>query len=152
MTELATYLLNFSAKNTPFNDSTWNVLLSKVSFALISSQISDIRNNILNGVQGYAMNPSKFQMLHMWLEQSGINGANHCDDAANQILAKVIDNAECQRIILDNRTYYKPIISNTVETSSALHDKLRTMLQEQSDSHFSRFVREIVAYDESTYE
>ena len=144
LTGLAAYLLDFAAKNGAFNDATWNSLLAKVDYATISSQVSDLRNHILNGMQGYVMNPSKFKILHSWLEQSGINAANHCDDAANQILAKVVDDVECQQIILGNRDYYRPIVANTIGTSSALHDKLKSLLQSQSDSDFADlFVRRL---------
>lgn len=144
---LAAYLLDFAARNSTFNDATWNCLLAKVDYASISSQVSDIRNHILNGVQGYVMNPSKFKMLHGWLEQSGINAANHCDDAANQILAKVVDDTECQQIVLDKRDYYQPIIANTMGTASSLHDKLKVILQNQPDSTFASYVRESVSYE-----
>lgn len=147
LTGLAASLLDYAAKNGSFNDATWNSLLSKVDYASISSQVIDIRNHILNGVQGYGMNPSKFKMLHSWLEQSGINAANHCDDSANQILAKVVDDAECQQIILANRDYYRPIVANTVGTASVLHDKLKAVLQNLPDSDFAGFIRETVSYE-----
>lgn len=148
LTGLAAYLLDYAAKNGAINDATWNSLLAKVDYASISSQVSDIRNHILNGMQGYAMNPSKFKMLHSWLEKSGINAANHCDDAANQILAKVVEDSECQQIILGNRDYYRPIVANTVETSSALHDKLKTLLKNEPDSEFVAYLRETVKYSD----
>lgn len=92
------------------------------------------------------MNPTKFVFLHGWLEQSDINNDSHCRDAANQIFAKVIENAECQNIILQNREYYKPILAKTQTSASALHDGLKRVLKSQSGSEFADYVRECVYY------
>ena len=146
MTDIAVYMLDYAAKNGPINDNTWNTLLGKVGYAAISSKVNDIRNNILNGVSGYVMTVAKFQYLHEWLEQADINSDSHCRDAANQILAKVIEDAECQNIILENRDYYKPVLSNTQTSASALHDGLKSVLKNQSDSEFAAYVRECVDY------
>lgn len=147
MSEIAVSLLDYAAKTAPISDSTWQALLAKVPYAVISSQFDDIRNHILNGESGYVMNPTKFVFLHGWLEQSDINNDNHCRDAANQILAKVIENTECQNIILENREYYKPIISKTQTSASLLHDGLKRVLKNQSESEFAAYIRECVDYD-----
>ena len=143
---IAVSLLDYAAKTAPTGDSTWQTLLAKVPYAVVSSQFNDIRNHILNGESGYVMNPTKFVFLHGWLEQSDINNDSHCRDAANQILAKVIEDAECQNIILENRDYYKPVLSNTQTSASALHDGLKSVLKNQSDSEFAAYVRECVDY------
>jgi hypothetical protein len=106
------------------------------------------RNNILNGQSGYVMNPSKFLQLHEWLEQSEINTADHCTDAANQILAKVVDDTNCQTVILAKRDYYRPIIANTKRTASILHDKLKAIIQNQGDSEFAKYIQQTISYDE----
>lgn len=147
MTEIAVYLLDYAAKNGPITDATWNSLLSKTSYFAISSQVVDIRNNILNGVAGYAMTVAKFQFLHEWLEQSDINLDSHCIDAANQILAKVVDDDACKNIILAKKDYYRPIIATTYETASALHDKLKKILEQHGDTEFAGFIRECVDYE-----
>lgn len=146
LTELAVYLLDHVAQQGAFNDKVWSKLLDKVEYASISSKINDIRNNILNGVQGYTMTPDKFKRLHTWLESSGINADNHCADSANQILSKVIDNQDCQAIILERGEYYAPIVSNTIETASSLHTKLKKIVAEQPESDFAKFVMGVVAY------
>lgn len=147
LTELAAYLLDHVAKQGAFNDKVWSKLLDKVEYASISSKINDIRNNILNGVQGYTMTPDKFKRLHTWLESSGINADNHCADSANQILAKVVDNQDCQAIILERGEYYAPIISKTIETASLLHTKLKKIVAEQPESDFAKYVVGIVSYN-----
>ena len=147
MTEIASYLLDYAAKNGPITDTTWTTLLSKVSYSAISSRVIDIRNNILNGVSGYVMTVAKFQFLHEWLEQSEINTDSHCRDAANQILAKVVDDDVCKHIILGKKDYYRPIIATTYETASALHDKLKKVIEKQGDSDFAGFIRECVDYE-----
>lgn len=148
MADIAASLLDFVAKNSSFGDAVWKHLLKKVDYAYISASFVQTRNNILNGQPGYEMNPSKFQQLHEWLEQSEINTKDHCADAANQILAKVVENANCQAVILAKRDYYRPIIANTRGTASILHDKLKAILQNQSGTEFAKFIVETVSYDE----
>lgn len=152
MTQLAGYLLDYAAKNGPVKDATWTTLLGKMSYSAISSQVIDIRNNILNGVAGYVMTVAKFLFLHEWLEQSDINTDSHCRDAANQILAKVVDDDVCKNIILGKKEYYRPIISSTCETASALHDKLKIILEKQGDTEFAEFIRESVNYESGKVE
>lgn len=147
MSEIAVRLLDYAAKTAPTSDPAWATLLAKVPYAVISSQFNDIRNHILNGENGYGMNPTKFKFLHGWLEQSDINNESHCSDAANNILAKVIDDAECQSIILDKRDYYRSIISKTQASASSLHDGLKKVLQDQGDSEFAAYIRENVNYE-----
>lgn len=148
MNEIAGQILDFVAKSAVVNDTTWNTLLDKVSYASISSKVGEIRNNILNGQRAYAMNPAKFQFLHGWLEQAEINSPSHCSDTANQILTKVVGDENCQAIILQKKEYYKPIIVNTVSSASALHDQLRAILKKQSDSEFAKYIDGIVNYSE----
>lgn len=146
MSAIAISLLDYAAKAAPTGDSAWQALLAKVPYAVVSSQFNDIRNHILNGESGYVMNPPKFVFLHGWLEQSDINNDSHCRDAANQILTKVVENAECQNIILQNREYYKPILAKTQTSASSLHDSLKRILENQSESEFAAYVRGCVDY------
>ena len=147
MASIAGYLLVFAARNSSFSDATWNALLKKVRYADISSQVNDIRNNILNGVANYQMNPAKYQFLHGWLEQAGINTESHRSDAANQILSKVVDDDACQSIILDNKDYYRPIVTDTVGTASDLHEKLKSIIEKKGNGEFAQYIRECVKYD-----
>lgn len=148
LAELSTYLLDQVARHGAFNDPVWSCLLSKVEYSSISSKVNDIRNHILNGEQGYDMTPDKYKLLHGWLEQSGINTDNHCADSANQILAKVVDNIDCQAIILSSKEYYAPIITKSVATASALHTKLKKIVEEQSETGFAEYIRGIVHIEE----
>ena len=148
MTDIAASLLDYVAKNSSFGDAVWKQLLTKVDYASISASFTQTRNNILNGQPGYDMNPSKFQQLHEWLEQSEINTNDHCTDAANQILAKVVENANCQAVIIAKKDYYRPIIANTKNTASVLHDKLKAILTNQGDTEFAKYIQETVKYEE----
>ena len=146
--DIAVSLLDYVARNSSFGDATWKQLLAKVDYASISASFMVTRNNILNGQPGHVMNPSKFLQLHEWLEQSEINTVDHCTDAANQILAKVVDDANCQTVILAKRDYYRPIIANTKRTASILHDKLKAIIQNQGDSEFAKYIQQTISYDE----
>lgn len=147
MAEIAANLLDWVARNNRIDDETWNVLLAKVNYASISTQVIDIRNHILNGESGYAMTPAKFQYLHEWLEKADINTEIHCSDAANQILSKVVDADTCQEIILANKEYYKSIIANTMGTASSLHGKLKSIVEKGEDTDFTEYIKGIVKYD-----
>lgn len=143
---IAKQLLNFAAINGTISDPTWNSLLNKVEYASISSDVSEIRNNILIGRDGYTMTPEKFKFLHKWLELAGINLDSHQSDAADNILSRVVDDTECQNIILDKWDYYKLIITNTITSSSALHDRLKIIIKDQPESKFTKYIKSIVSY------
>lgn len=145
---LAVQLLDVAAQNGAVLDDTWRSLLQKVDYANVSAQVVELRNKILNGQGGYAMTPAKFKVLHTWLRYSDIK--TRSDDAANQILAKVVDNSECQAIILAEKDYYAPIISNTVVAASGLHTKLKKMVAEQGESDFAQYVAGLVKYVEKS--
>ena len=140
-------ILDWAARNNPVNDATWNALIGKVDYTSISTQVSNIRNHILNGESGYTMTPAKFQYLHGWLEQAGINTESHCSDAANQILSKVVDDEICQKIILAKKDYYRPIIANTIKTASLLHGKLKTIIENGKETEFGNYIQECVKYE-----
>lgn len=143
---LAVQLLDTVARTGVTLDDTWNSLLQKVDYANISEAVVDLRNKILNGQNGYDMNSVKFKILHTWLRKSDM--LTRRDDAANQVLAKVVDNKECQEIILADKDYYAPIISGTVGTASGLHTKLKKILTEQSETDFAKYLGGLVKYEE----
>ena len=146
ISDIAIRLLDHAAKNGPIKDVTWNSLLEKVSYSLISSRFSEIRNNILNGKSAYTMTPAKFRFLHGWLEQAEINADSHCTDAANQILEKVVNDTNCQAIILAKKEYYRPILANTFETASTLHEQLKQIVKNQGESEFAKYIKETLHY------
>lgn len=143
---LAVQLLDAVARTGVVLDESWNTLFQKVDYANISGSVVEMRNKILNGHSDYGLTPVKFKILHKWLCLSDI--LTRCDDAANQILAKVIEDAECQSIILEDKEYYAPMISETVGTASGLHTKLKKILAEQSETDFAQFVGHLVNYDD----
>ena len=57
----------------------------------------------------------------------------------------MIDNFECQKIIMKS-DYYKPIISETQETASALHEKIKSIELTNPDSDFSKYLLNLVNY------
>ena len=152
LNNVAVTLLDYVARNGAFNDEAWNQLFEKVKFASISTAVNELRRKILNGQSGYVMAPDKFRMLHGWLEKAEMNSAERCTDAANSVLSKIVDDSDCQRIILTNKEYYRPIIENTTETASALHDKLKKIIAEQGESEFAQYVKGVVKYEEENRE
>ena len=148
LNNVAETLLDYAARNGAFNDEIWNQLFEKVKFASISTAVNEIRRKILNNQSGYVMTSDKFKMLHSWLEKAEMNSAERCTDAANFVLSKIVDDSDCQGIILANKEYYRPIIEKTTETASALHDKLKKIIAGQGESEFAQYVKGIVQYEE----
>ena len=65
-------------------------------------------------------------------------------------MGKVVDDAECQAIILSEKDYYTPMISGTVETASILHNKLRTIIKNSTGTDIAKFIEGIVKYKKET--
>ena len=150
LNQLAVQVLDAVARTGAPLDDSWNNLLQKVGYANVSESIVEMRNKILNGQSGYEMTPAKFRVLNSWLRLSNIQTRR--DDSANQILAKVIDNTECQAIVLESRDYYAPIISETIETASGLHTKLKKILAEQGETEFAKYAGGLVRYESDNKE
>ncbi|MBQ0090240.1 MAG: hypothetical protein KBT27_13020 [Prevotellaceae bacterium] len=146
LSALTATLLDNIARTGRTEDETWCRLIEKTPYKLISTEVSSIRNNILNEVANYKMTPSKFVQLHNWLEYSGINEDSHCTDSANQILAKVINDSSCQEIIMLNKKYYQPIISRTRESASNLHAAIKDIENSNPNTEFAKYLIGIVNY------
>ena len=149
LNDLAAYFIDYIARIGVIKDLTWETLLNRVKSTYISTQLNDIRIKILTNQNGYAMTPKKFIQLHRWLEKAEINNNVHCTDSANLILAKVVNDEECRKIIENNGEYYRPIIVNTVETASVLHKRLREIVKTEMDSVFANYIKSIVTYQDS---
>ena len=142
---LAVELIQFAARNNKIEDSTWLKIISKCNYRAISAEIATLRGKILSNQDGYAISPNNFNLLHLYLEKAGINKVDYRTDAANFVLAKVIDNADCQRIIMQS-DYYKPIIEDTKDTASVLHEKIKNIEIANPESEFSLYLRRVVDY------
>lgn len=146
LNQLAVQLLDAVVRGLQIsNDACWTALLGKVNYANISSEVVELKNKILNGQSGYEMTPAKFIVLHSWLRQADM--ASRPVDAANMVLGKVVENGDCQAIILSEKDYYAPMISETIETASGLHGKLKNIIKNSSDTDFAKYVVGIVKYE-----
>lgn len=142
---LAIQLLEAVAVTGVILDDTWRSVLQKVDYSNISEAVVELKNKILNGQSGYQITPAKFLVLAPWLEQADMRSRR--DDAANLILGKVVDDAECQNLIMENGEYYSPMIAETVVTASGLHTKLKKILTEQVEYEFAKYVGGLVKYE-----
>ncbi len=149
---LVVELIRLSAKNIKIDDQVWLKVIGKCRFAAISTEIHTLRNEIFTNRGGYNITPTNFVFLHTYLEKAEINQDTHRNDAANTILGKVIEDSACQQIIMENGDYYRPIILETRETASALHDKIRKIESTNPKSEFSTYLRKIIDYIEETKE
>lgn len=98
----------------------------------------------------YCVTTSNFIHLHGWLEKSGISDDGNVVDSADNILAPVVDNTDCQKIIMDNRNIYEPIIKKSKDKSSALHSRLKAIVRSENDNDFKTFLNGVIQYEEVT--
>ncbi len=120
------------------------ILKEKCPYELISSDVIEIRDKILNGQTDYRMTPVKFLLLHDWLEKAEIDAPSHRTDTANRILSQVIEDEQCQRLIVEKGDYYKPIITETLESSSNLHKCIRTIMEKSPESEIALFLKSVI--------
>ena len=144
MKELVLSIIRFVAKGNKIDNDVLMSVVRKCRFIAISTEMYELRRNILNKSEGYVVTPNNFGFLHAYLEKTEINSESHRNDAANVILVNVIDNQECQQIIMSNGDYYKPIITETEETASALHAKIKAIVSANPDTAFSKYLQELV--------
>lgn len=143
--ELVLAIIRFAAKGNKIDNEVWLKVVGKCKFTAISTEMNELRRKVLNKTDGYVINLNNFGFLHEYLEKTEINSESHRNDAANVILLNVIDNFECQKIIMKS-DYYKPIISETQETASALHEKIKSIELTNPDSDFSKYLLNLVNY------
>lgn len=148
--KLVVELIRLAAKNLNIENPVWLKVIEKCRFSAISTEIHMLRNEIFNNRGGYNITPTNFAFLHTYLEKAEINQDTHMNDAANTILVKVIEDPTSQQIIIENGDYYRPIISETRETASALHDKIRNIESANPESEISTYLRSIIDYTEET--
>lgn len=142
--------LKWLASGNVIKDSNVITLLERAEKKTVSSEMNDITRSMLISTTQYKITPATFPILHSWLEHSELNNAGYQLNAADMILSKVVDDSKCRSIILENKEYYQPIIQNTQETSSNLHNKLKALIKTNPDDAFSKFVQTITNYESSS--
>ena len=152
MKELVLSIIRFVAKGNRIENEVLIHVVSKCRFSAISTDMFELRRKILNKIDGNVVNQNNFGFLHEYLEKTDINSESHRNDTANVILVNIIDDQECQQIIMENGDYYKPIIAETKESASALHEKIRKIVSANPESEFSKYLRTVIDYAEETKE
>lgn len=115
-------------------------------FTSIASQVNEIRRSILYKANSMSITPTNFPLLHKWLEKSEFEKADNIGDVADMFIAPVVNNAECQKIILANKNIYSDIIVKLQDHSSALHDKLKVIVNAEGNSEFKTYLNQIIKY------
>ena len=146
--ELVVTIIQYAAKNHKVDDPVWREVLEKCKNSAISSEIYDICTKILNASDGFVITPTNFARMHRYLEYAKINESRK-SEAANFIISRVIDDVECQKIILANGNYYRPIIAEANERASDLKAKVVSITSADPDSEFSKFLLDIVEIEQN---
>lgn len=100
-------------------------LLSNITNEDISSSINDVLLDFCNNRK--SLNPSKFILLHNWLEYALTINDSHHIDFLNQCLAKIFDDINCQTIICQKKELYQPMIQNHLCDASSILQKVKAI-------------------------
>ena len=145
--KLVVNVLTYQAKGSTLDNKSYLLsLLEGADKKTVASDMNDIVRKMLMG-QTYKVSTSTFPIFHGWLEYSGIKSEINRIPAADLILAPIVSDEACRRIILENKDYYKPMISGTQEHTSNLHKKLKAIIKSEPDSEFARYVASITNYE-----
>lgn len=142
LNKLAENILDVVARTGQLDDNCWIALLQKVQYSNISAALGELKNKILNQQNGYGITPAKFKALHKWLRLADIDSRRV--DAANCVLGKIVEDSECQALILADKDYYASMIGDTAETASELHTKLNKIIAENGESEFAMYAKELL--------
>ena len=100
------------------NQNLQDKLLGWVQFEKVSSKVSDAMVQFANRQQ--TINKYKFMNLHHYLEQvKGYESA-----FLNYVLKPLVNDADVQKIVLDNQNIYEPLIRDNISLASDLKDAL----------------------------
>lgn len=123
-------LLAIASGHIPtIEDTIYAKLLSNVTSEDISSSINEVLLDFCNNRK--SLNPSKFILLHSWLEYALSVNASHHIDFLNQCLAKIIDDTNCQTIICQKKNLYQPMIQNHLSDASSILQKVKAIQDEE---------------------
>lgn len=115
---------------TSIENTIYAKLLGNVTNEDISSSINEVFLDFCNNRK--LLNPSKFILLHNWLEYALTVNDSHHIDFMNQCLTKIIDDNNCQTIICQKKELYKPMIQNHLSNASSILQKVK-LIQEAAE-------------------
>lgn len=98
-------------------------LLDKVEFKDVSITVYNIAKDFVTGQ--VTITPSAFTLLHRFVEQTNQFEVNY-EGFMNQCMIRLINNSECQNIILGNKEFYANIMRGRLDKAS----ELKKMMEE----------------------
>lgn len=128
---------------TSIEDTIYAKLLKNVVPEDISSSINEVLLDFCNNRK--SLNPSKFNILHNWLEYAlSVNDSHHID-FLNQCLVKIIDDTNCQVIIYKKKELYQPMIQSHLSDASSILQKVKAIqdMKECQNANFKELMDSI---------
>ena len=149
LTELGRKLLDDIAKGIPnSNNDLFKKLIDKLDKRKIIETIVQIRNQICNNVQDYAMSKNKFLFLHSLFEEYG-NLLSRAEDVTQYILIPIANDDECLNKIIDHSELYIKIISNANNQAYYFNKIIESKIKNSSDTNLISFTKKSCLYPEN---
>lgn len=118
-------------------------LLDKVEFKDVSTTVYNIAKDFVTGQ--VTITPSAFTLLHRFVEQTNQFEVNY-EGFMNQCMIRLINNSECQNIILGNKEFYANIMRGRLDKASELKKMMEEIVvkKDVSNKQFHAFCVELM--------
>lgn len=115
-------------------------IINKLDKRKTASAIKKIRDSFCNSQSG--MTSQKFQYLESWLRQQGkLN--NRAGEVIHRIIAPIINDENCLRLLVDNSDFYAKIINTAGDDASATKQIIQQKVNTSEDAKLIAFAEKI---------
>jgi len=108
------------------NGSAEEFLVSNAEYKNVSSSVTDIITDYVN--DKVDITPTAFVLLHRFIELSNLN--NNYAGFLNYCMMKLINNTECQNIILQNKDFYAKVMKGNLDSASELKKGMKSIIED----------------------
>ncbi len=115
----------------------------------IYSTISDVRNDICNGKMNITV--ERFKFFEKWFRTQG-RLEDRASDAVDKILKPIINNEECQALLIENQDYYISLINSAGDASNDFKQALKNIVNVKDNPNLKQFALSVGVRFESTKE
>lgn len=123
------------------NGSVEEFLVTNAEYSNVSSAVTDIVTDYVN--DKVAITPTSFMLLHRFIEESNLNNyagfLNYC-------MLRLINNEECQRIIMQNTDFYSKVMFDKLDSASELKKEIKHIVDDDEfpNKSFQKFLTSII--------
>lgn len=118
-------------------------LLVNVEFKDVSTTVYNIAKDFVTGQ--VTITPSAFTLLHRFVEQTNQFEVDY-EGFMNQCMIRLINDSECQNIILGNKEFYANIMRGKLDKASELKKKMEEIIENKDfpNKQFQSFCVELM--------